>query len=690
MFKIFDDEMRKYFYSNKYCFLCNAVKAETVIMRFFSRLIFLLFFAFTLQISAQQRVADSLEVMMPSLEGEEKVDVFNQLSDIYQYIDYEKAIDYAKKGIELASKIGYKKGLAWAYGSLGFAYTNIDNKKAVKFTKKALEIRQRIGDKAGIATSTNVLAVIRYYESDYLASIEYHLKAMKMREEIGDQNKIAVSYNAIALVHLALEDYETAREYLDKALVIRENQGYKTGIGIIKANIGEIYYRTGDYKNAHLYFTEALRVNEEIGNVKSVANTLVNLGRTEFKLSDFDEALKYYRRAEKIYVELVEKHGLSQAQNGIALIHQENGDINRAIENALSALENARAVNSLDISSISADILQSAYEEKGDYKNAFKYLSVYKEVSEELKVTEKLKKLARLEFDYKLNKVKEEQKAALVRQEKYIQYLMITLTLSLVIVALIIAGYVNKRRTNKKLNNLNSRLEELNASKDRFFSIIAHDLRGPFQTILGYSEALTSQIAYLEKEEIHEFSVNLYASLQKQYELLNDLLHWSQLQNGNFELQSEPILLCEEVDKVIEAIEFTAQHKEIKIANEIEKDLIVLADKNMLHLVLRNLISNGLKFSNQGGTVKIRSHKKEKTAEISVVDNGIGIHKKDIEKLFRIDIHHSTRGTKNERGTGLGLILSKEIIEKHSGQIRVESKPDQGSNFTFSIPSTES
>ena len=658
-------------------------------MKTYAGIFFLILFSFSAQIFAQQSKADSLEAVLPSLKGEEKVDVFNHLADIYQYIDSEKSIDYAEKSIKLASKIDYQHGLAWAYGSLGFGYTNIDNQKAVKYTKKALKIRRQINEKAGVATSLNVLGVIKYYESDYLASIEYHLEAMHMREKIGDENKIAVSYNAIALVYMALDDFETARDYLDKALKIRVKQDYKTGIGVIKANIGEIYFRQGKYEEAGRFFKEALEVNEEIGNVKSTANTLVNIGRTNFELGKLDEALDYYRQAEKIYIGLDEKHGLAQAQNGIALIHQKKGNIDLVIESALSALQNADAVNSLNRKSLAAEILNTAYLSIEDYKNAYKYLKIHKETSEGLTVTDRLKKLARVEFDHKLAKMKEEQNAALVRQEKYIQFLMVTLILSLIIFTLIIIGYIHKRKTNKKLNELNAQLQELNSSKDRFFSIIAHDLRGPFQTILGYSEALTSQIAYLEKEEIHEFSENLYTSLQKQYELLNDLLHWSQLQNGSFELKSEPILLHEELNKIIEAMEFTAFQKEIKIVNQIKKDFIVYADRNMLRLVLRNLISNGLKFTNKSGTVKISSVKKEKFAEISVADNGIGMAKKDLERLFRIDINHSTRGTKNERGTGLGLILSKEIIEKHSGEIRVISEVNKGSNFTFSIPAME-
>ena len=134
-------------------------------------------------------------------------------------------------------------------------------------------------------------------------------------------------------------------------------------------------------------------------------------------------------------------------------------------------------------------------------------------------------------------------------------------------------------------------------------------------------------------------------------------------------------------------MELLASQKTIKLHNEIDKELLLNADKNMIGLVLRNLISNGIKFTNEGGLIKVSALQNDITTEVIVSDNGVGIAQEDIDKLFRIDVHHSTTGTNNEMGTGLGLILCKEIIEKHSGEIRIESKPNQETKIIFTIPS---
>ena len=179
----------------------------------------------------------------------------------------------------------------------------------------------------------------------------------------------------------------------------------------------------------------------------------------------------------------------------------------------------------------------------------------------------------------------------------------------------------------------------------------------------------------------------LNLSLKKQFELLNDLLEWSRLQNENINLIYETIPIFDELNKLIEALEITASLKNIKLINEFDKDLTVYADKNMFRLVLRNLISNGIKFTNPNGYIKVSALQNAGSIEVTIEDNGVGIPEEDIGKLFRIDVHHSTQGTKDEMGTGLGLILCKEIIEKHSGNIRIESKVNEGTKIIFSLPS---
>ena len=654
-------------------------------MNYRFKLILLLVFTFAVNNFAQQNVADSLENQLDILSGEKKVDILDQIADIYHYIDNKKAIEFATKGLELAKSLKYYKGMASCLGSIGHCNINLDNKKALEYTKKALAIRLEINDKPGEANSLNVLGIIYYYQGNYSSSIEYHLKAVKIREETGDENKIAISYNNISLIYISLEDYGTALQYLNKALIIRKKNKYKSSYALIEENIGDIYSRMGKYDKAFEHLKEALEDGKRTDNKQAVAGIYLILAKIYLLKQEYGKAFNNYNLANEIYRGMHEKHGISQAENGIAAIYQQEGKSELAMQHAFTAFTYADSINSLDNAAKAANILQAEYYKIGNIKKAFKYLTIFKNASDSLKITDKIKKLAKTEFDYKIQVIKEQQKAEITKQNIFIQWLTISLVLGLIIVGLIIFGYLNKRKINTQLEELNNELKEINATKDKFFSIIAHDLRGPFHSLLAFSDALSKDIDDLSNEEIKEFNTEINTSLKKQFELLNNLLDWTRLQNENYKLEFELIRLHEELNNTIETLSLAASQKEIKLINEVDKVAEVKADKNMLQLVLRNLITNSIKFSNKKGIIKITSERNNGYIKINVLDDGVGIPNENLDKIFRIDVNYSTQGTSQEKGTGLGLILCKDIIEKHGGEILIKSEEGKGTDVSFTL-----
>ncbi len=237
---------------------------------------------------------------------------------------------------------------------------------------------------------------------------------------------------------------------------------------------------------------------------------------------------------------------------------------------------------------------------------------------------------------------------------------------------------------NHKLSESETQLKELNASKDRFFSIIAHDLKGPFQGLLGYSELLSRDIDRLDKEEIADFAKNLHSSSAQLFKLLENLLQWSRIQRGVIEYNPSDFLLYEVAVMNVDLINPNASRKNITVENKIEPDISVFADINMLNTVIRNLLSNAVKFTHKDGKIVLDASKTS-TGKIKVYvsDNGVGMEDGDLKNLFKIDRQHTTTGTSNETGTGLGLILCKELVEKNGGEISVMSTPGEGTTFSF-------
>ena len=238
----------------------------------------------------------------------------------------------------------------------------------------------------------------------------------------------------------------------------------------------------------------------------------------------------------------------------------------------------------------------------------------------------------------------------------------------------------------EKLQKYTEELTKMNASKDKFFSIIAHDLRSPFNGLLGFSTVLVEELQELSSEEIKEYAGYINTSAKTVYNLVDNLLQWSRIQTGRIDYQPIKIDLYEEVFKTIELFNSNAITKKIKLINNIQPNVFVHADQNMLRSIMQNLISNGIKFTKIGGTIKISAKEKNDFLEIEIADSGIGIEMKNIAKLFRIDSQFSSLGTANEEGTGLGLVLTKELVEKNKGKIWVKSTLKKGTSFFFTLP----
>ncbi|MCL4551829.1 MAG: PAS domain-containing sensor histidine kinase [Bacteroidetes bacterium] len=234
-----------------------------------------------------------------------------------------------------------------------------------------------------------------------------------------------------------------------------------------------------------------------------------------------------------------------------------------------------------------------------------------------------------------------------------------------------------------------SELKELNASKDKFFSILAHDLKSPFSGLIGYMDLLVEDFDTLSLSEIKEYINNVHSVVGNIYDLTKNLLDWSRLQNGRMECNIVKLNLYETVMYAASLVSANARNKKISIANNVDKYATVFADDMMLNSVFENLLSNAIKFTPRGGTITISSKPINIFHEISIADSGIGMSEETLQKIFRIESVHTTLGTEKEKGTGLGLLLCKEMIERQKGAISVESKVNEGTKFSFILPSAE-
>lgn len=251
---------------------------------------------------------------------------------------------------------------------------------------------------------------------------------------------------------------------------------------------------------------------------------------------------------------------------------------------------------------------------------------------------------------------------------------------------IVISDITARKNGESKVLRMNEQLQGALAEKDKFFSIIAHDLKSPMTGFIWVAKELVDNVDYFSANELRKVAVSMKESAEKLFSLLENLLEWSRLNRGMIKLEPDEFGLEDLILMTIELLRTVAEQKEIALRCTVPSDLKVFADQRMLNMVLRNLLSNAIKFSNPDSSVSIEATQDEAMVVIAVQDNGVGMDRDAAAKIFSLDKVTSRIGTKGELGSGIGLVLCKEYVEMHGGRIWVESTPDQGSTFKFSLP----
>ena len=347
--------------------------------------------------------------------------------------------------------------------------------------------------------------------------------------------------------------------------------------------------------------------------------------------------------------------------------------------------------------------MAETYKLMGDYKNAFKYHELFAQYNDSMTQKEKYEQLANLEKQYETEKKqneiirlkgKQELMDIQLRKNKQLKMLgFITICLLLIFVMYGLKRYYEKIKLNNLLENKNRTIEQsekelirLNVAKNKFFSIIAHDLKNPFHTVMGYSQLLSKEYDKFSEAERRKFASDINQSTTNIFRLLQNLLEWSRSQTGRLVFLPREIEFGYIMKNALSVLRPLANQKHISIDLNYEEDLSVFADPQMIETVLRNLINNAIKFTPENGKITVTACKTDNQVEIKITDTGIGIASEELLTLFKIDSTIKRKGINNEDGSGLGLILCKEFVEKHNGQIGVESILGKGSSFYFTLP----
>jgi len=638
---------------------------------------FLSFFQFELK----SQNADSL---IRSLNKETndtiRIKAYIKIVKFYNSKEPIKALPYAISLTRLAEKVKIEKFLAASYNQLGITYYFLGNtNQAAELFLKVLKVNEKNSDSLGISRSLNNIGLAYHDEKAYSKSLEYYKQSLDIKLKIKDYTTLWTTYMNIGLSYSSLNEYDNAlNNYfsgLDAWKILKEekNESYAS----IMSEIGILYEITNSLDKADKFLNEAVTYFEKSKTSYRVANTLLHL----------------------------------------AIVNRKKGN-NVIAQNYLN--QSLKLINESGAFPILPDYyleLSNIEESKGNIQKAFDYYKKQQVLKDSLNKEQNLKEMNQMQEMYKIEKQEAEtialKKEIELGEEKLIRNKIVTIgVIVLLILVLVFSIYLLKNLNRWKIANnklrdqqniisnanealqqqkdelqiLANELKRLNADKDRFMSILGHDLKSPFNTFLGLSEILTENIHVFGIAEIEDIVITLNKTARSTYNLLEDILLWTRSQSGKIPFKPRDLKLTDICKDIFEILNPVANAKNISINYKVADEIIIYADPDMLKTVLRNLVSNAIKFTNNNGSINIKTGHTDSILTISVSDNGIGIGPDNLTKLFKNSEIFTTPGTANETGTGLGLLLCKEFVEKHGGKIWVESEFGKGSEFKFTLP----
>jgi signal transduction histidine kinase len=433
------------------------------------------------------------------------------------------------------------------------------------------------------------------------------------------------------------------------------------------------------------------------------ANSLNQIGSVYEQMGNHERAMANYSAALEVYQGVDQKVGIAESYNHIGALFYHQKKIQQAVESLEKALSIGRSLQLKDPVRKSYEYLSLCYKELGNYQKALEFKDLLFAMNDFIQKEESDQKLLEAQNRYvidqketqidRLELVRKEREREIAEQRKVRNFLFALIGSGVIVGVLILYLYILKRRSNKQLKAVNEKIEQqnielqnLNATKDKFFSILGHDLKSPLNSLSSFSSLLINYFDSLSKEEIQTLAKDLDKSLKNLYSLLDNLLEWARSQTGNINFKAEEFDLVTILEENKELLKVQAGNKEIAIIQNRTAPLPVSTHKHSITTVIRNLVANSIKFTPPGGQIKIDAVENEKEVMVSIADTGVGMSEQTIQKLFRIDSKVSTLGTANEKGTGLGLVLCKDFVEKNGGKLWVESKEGQGSVFYFTLP----
>lgn len=604
-----------------------------------------------------------------------------------------------------------------------YRYLNPDS--ALYYVKQGLKVAEAQGDSLGKAALLNQYGMIDDNATRYKDSREKYLEAEAIYREHGDDIGLAATLVRLGVVEKRKGNFDKALAYFMDALNISEKNGHKLGMLEGRVVFAEAYYSLGEYENALSNLRIAEEIDKQIPLSNLSLNMYINYGYVYTKIGDYEKAISYLKKGLvksnrpdfnglriSLMVQLGTAYFKSGKRNQAITIYKQALAFTREIKNVLreqstlvelsqvyiknqpdsalfylaQALEIAEKHKMYRQQITALDNIGDLYKAKGNLAKALYYREQRNSLAEQIFYTDMMKQVSSLESAYELEKSKTQlaELTAQSKEQKMVKNIILYVAIAIFLVLMITLGnYFRSRHLNKLLTEANKELEESNEIKDKFFSIIAHDIRSPLVSTISILRLIADKELNQEMQE--KMVEKLVTHCDSSLEILDKLLKWGQMQIKGVRLNVSEFNPLPNIYRNLGLLQEAAAQKKITIDVDIEEGVVLKADADHFDFVVRNLLANAIKFTEKDGEVELKAKAIDKnTIKFEVKDNGVGISQSRIEKLFELSAT-GTKGTSAEEGTSLGLIICREFVVANNGKLEVQSEIGKGTSFSFTM-----
>ena len=616
--------------------------------------------------------------------------------------EYERSLAYYTRSRLLFEKEGNKRKLVNIYLSMGDVYIGQSNQgEAIEYYNKGIKLCNELNNNIGTGFALISIGGIYHDIGNYTEAINNYLKALTAFEKDNYTPGLSMAYSNIASLYAMKNDFGKAIDYVHKSEAVDAGRNSKEQNLLNISNAGDVYRMAKDYTRSLAYFRRGMLIADSTGDMVWKNQFSSNIANVYFGMEKYDSALVMYTEVLKQTQKVPDPLVILDVSNGIGKILTHKGQVKEGIAYFLKALGVAQQNHMKQAISETAKYLEDCYEQLHDDKDALKYNKLYFAYKDSVYNDKSSLEIQQLQFDYELGK--KENEIALLNKDKAIE--LSSLRTEQVVVWALVTGlgllgfisvllYRNNQnekkskaaivRQKEEIQVQSARLEELNNFKDKTFSVLSHDLRGPVTAITAAMSLLDEQI--ISPEEFASLRPDVTKQLVTLNILLDNLLNWAKGYMQGIAARPERTDLNQITDLNIYLAKDMADAKKITINNNLPATAFAFCDPSQMDIVMRNIINNSVKFTNTGGKIDITASVENNRILLAISDSGVGMTPDQLHKLFTPSVDNNTYGTGGERGTGLGLLLCYEFVKANNGTITVTSEPGKGSRFVIALP----